>query len=216
MGSLFYRKDRKEPDEKSARYIWKKTSEKERRTLAVQGKNEKQLNVEFPYLYMYEYLCSRGYYHLAKHINWRGDDEPTHRLRSKMLINILKTRINYYRPNSMSEITKNEAHVRLISSLWYCIKWTINFLLLFSIIVALYIKICLDDGTTFTSTAPIIGYIITLIILFVAVRQSIIKFFHYQRVREIVIVLETAHIISHENNNIFLFEEAGCEKNGIN
>ena len=212
LGSVFYRKDLKELDEKSAKKIWKKTPVKDRNSLAVQQLSDGSYNVEYPYLHIYEYLHARGYTHLAQHIKWQGNKESTHRFRSKMFINILKARINYFRPNSMSEIIKNEAHIRLMSSLWHCVKWLLFILhtvFFTSVICFFLLKI---TNRVYLTPLPLIIFNGSLILLFYCIRSSIIHFFHYQRVREILIVLETADIISLENNRIFQFSSTNRNK----
>jgi hypothetical protein len=68
---------------------------------------------------LYEYLEKRGLTHLADIIKWRGYEKDTHSLRSKAFINILKIRLDFAFPEKCGTIIRNEAHVRLKSSLWY-------------------------------------------------------------------------------------------------
>ncbi|RPH29750.1 MAG: hypothetical protein EHM93_16930 [Bacteroidales bacterium] len=204
IGSVFYRKDPKEPDRLSAEYIYNKSSDKI--GMAVQANSkEKKPQVDFPYLYIYEYLKDRGLNHLAKMIPWKGNDPSTYKYRTKMFINILKIRINYFVPEHNADIIKNEAHIRLISSLWFATKGIIA-ISIFNIIIiltAFIVQLVLDLDIEYDLLAICCLWNFLQIILFFFIRKSIIKFYHYQRVREIVYVLETAYLASFTYKNIF-------------
>ena len=209
IGSVFYRRDLKGPDRKSAEYIYKK-DKNQRDEMAVRiGQKDKKLNVDYPYLYIYEYLKIRGLDHLAKRIPWRGTDtkSDTHRFKTKNFINILKTRLNYLVPEQMRDIVKNEAHIRLISSLWYITKW----IFICSIIALLVCISAFIFRNKLNGLVQLYGVLVCFVwnvfqvILVVFIRNSIKKFYHYQRVREIVCVLETAYLASKRHKDIFDF-----------
>ncbi|MDR1251375.1 MAG: hypothetical protein LBK62_04320, partial [Treponema sp.] len=76
------------------------------------------------YSHLKRYLEIRNYTHLADHIPWEGNNEDEKKVkhRSKMFINILKARIHRFAPEEMPGIEKNEAHIRLMNSLWYAAR----------------------------------------------------------------------------------------------
>jgi hypothetical protein len=81
---------------------------------------------QFPYSHLYEYLTERGLKHIADYVPWRGNEEGSHGLRTKMFINLLKIRLHYMVPLKCGEIVRNEAHIRMMSSVWYAasaLRW---------------------------------------------------------------------------------------------
>jgi len=123
-----------------------------------------------------------------------------------MFINILKIRINHFAPSQNSDIVKNEAHIRLVSSLWYATIWIIYFSVLSGFVISLAI---LMKGASWNIQIFIVsaGWISLQTILSLSILFSIRKFFHYQRVREIVYVLETASLVEKKFPSIFEFEK---------
>lgn len=207
MGSVLYRKDLREPDRISATHIYN-SDKKQRKEMAVRmEEDEENLKVDYPYLYIYEYLNTRGLEHLARLIPWKGADPDTHRYKTKNYINILKIRLNYLVPEKMRDIVKNEAHIRLISSLWYVTKW----IYVFSIIALLTCLSAILFSDNLHVFIDLCGVLVCFVwnffqlILVLFIRKSIIKFYHYQRVREIVCVLETAYLTSKTHKGIFKF-----------
>ncbi len=153
---------------------------------------------EYPYLYLYDYLEKRGLAEALKGlIPWK--DNP--KLRSKNYINILKIRIAKKDPELYMKVTRNEAHVRLSSSIWHVarvLQWTatIGLLILFFAVLinehnnqnienSLYFKFYFVHAIT-----PL------FVILISAFCRSVITgFLHQQRIREAVYVLEIAHCL---------------------
>jgi hypothetical protein len=170
---------------------------------------KKKIDVQFPYLYIREYLEHRGMHHLVKIIPWKGKDPKTHSRRTKSFINLLKIRLEFVFPEKCGNITRNEAHIRLMSSMWYmsCYLQRIGIL---SFIISLgnliingligseWRKFCL------ICWSPLLCSMLIIIGTWL-MRLIIEKFFHYQRVREIVYVLETAYYAA--NYGIFLPEK---------
>lgn len=162
---------------------------------------------EFPYDYLYRYLVNRGLVHLANMVDWgRVPPAETDRTRqaveirrSKNFINILKIRLNFYFPDKCGAISRNEAHVRLMSSTWYMAR-KLKLPAAAALIVS-SVGIFHAVENRFVQTQPALFAFIAASALFamgiiiaasLAVR-SIEKFLHYQRVREVVWVLETAY-----------------------
>ncbi len=154
----------------------------------------RKMDVQFPYLFLHEYLSGRGLVHLSNHIPWQGNDPTTHQNRSKMFINVLKIRLNLTVPDHCGETIRTEAHIRLMSSVWFAAGWLKRMAL---VGLTISLGIVLFRGK---SDFPIPQLSVVLSIWSAGVlaggyftRRSIRKFFHYQRVREVVYVIETAH-----------------------
>jgi hypothetical protein len=228
LGCVFSKRDPKIPDQKSATHILKKDWASKDRAV-IQGSEEldekyrlfryldrftwfhryrvaKHLasgyGGQFPYSHLYEYLAARGLDHLAKRVPWRGQD-PKIDPRSKMFINILKVRLQFSNQKECNEIIRNEAHIRMMSSVWYAA------LQLEQVYLVLLFLLLILSPLDNTAKSP--GFKTTLILLVVLLagaewlRRMIITFLHYQRVREIVYVLETADT-ARRNGQANIFE----------
>ncbi len=217
LGFVFFRRDPKIPDQRSAAYLmWKDRcvgrSAIQSNTPATPLKSRwpivrwagtlwraywraKRLaeseGGQFPYSHLYEYLNARGLDHIADLVPWRGSTGVIDK-RSKMFINILKMRLQYADPQRCGEIVRNEAHVRMMSSVWYAAR------LLQQLCLLLLIPLAVCSYLMRAWRSPDIwGLLLVLLVLVLGtqwLRRTIIKFLHYQRVREIVYVLETAYI----------------------
>jgi hypothetical protein len=240
IGSAFCRKDIKEPDMASAKLTYRKTEPEDRNGLDfdiapddppyktcwaflaetvywyIGLSKKKRYLVDFPYLYLNRYLEHRNYHDLAKRIPWSGNKEETFQRRSKTFINRLKSRINHYAPAEMQVIEKNEAHIRMMNSLWYAAKSIRNIcLLIFPIIIALYtlneltsvFRYIFPSSCGFANDVTFFLVFFSLVQLCVAgyIRRSIKQYFHYMRDREIMFILEIADTISRKTG-IDMFE----------
>jgi hypothetical protein len=252
IGSVFCRKDIKEPDMASAELTYYNSTADERLGLdfdvapdkPAQGdkaprktlwasvkqttgrfirffKKDKQdktkkLLMDYPYLYLRRYLEHRNYKDLADRIPWYGDNEATFKRRSKTFINRLKSRINRYAPGEMTVVEKNEAHIRLMNSLWYAAKSIRNIcLIIFPAIIALHtrdnaiavVKFMFVGGKALTNDFTLFLLFFSLLQLCIAgyIRHSIKQYFHYMRDREIMFILEIADTIERETG-IKMFE----------
>ncbi len=122
-GHLLYRQNPKAPDQKSIDRCWNDI--KKSGCVRVR-RNECD---EFPYGHIKEYLEERGFDDLASLVPWTGADfqrdendgarEINARKRSKHFINTIKLSIKQRDSRMYFDIQRNEAHVRLISSVWY-------------------------------------------------------------------------------------------------
>jgi hypothetical protein len=196
VGSVFFRRDPKRPDHVSARRIWRdrNLSGHDRARLAVQptrvGSDDiSEYDTQFPYFYLREYLDGRGLDRLAKWVPWSGCDKDTWGNRSKMFINILKIRLQFLVPERCKEIVRNEAHVRMATSLWYASRW-----LIFSgggslLMAALAGMLA---GGPSRPLLGILGLDVAILAIALFMKVQIQRSIHYMRVREIVYVLETA------------------------
>jgi hypothetical protein len=156
-------------------------------------------DAQFPYWYMRCYLAARGLTHLMKYIPWCPKLPDTKGNRTKMFINILKIRVSCLASRFGRDIVRNEAHVRLATSVWYATT-TLFYLglgcVLILVIAYLYVLFALH-------TAPLLKYyfassvfISIVVVLCVIMKRHLLKCIHYMRVREVVYVLETAHLAS--------------------
>ncbi len=147
----------------------------------------KKIDVQFPYKHIKEYLDHRGLKSLARLIDWGKGVNDNHR--TKAFINLLKVRSRFAFPEKCGHITRNEAHVRLMSSMWYMSR-SLQLLAMIGLILAAYsvYQINSAKGIYFLALLfPLIIFLGTLML-----RHTIEKYFHYQRVREIIYVLATA------------------------
>ncbi len=55
----------------------------------------------------------------AELVLWDGNSTELQKNRSKAFVNIMKTRLHFHYPEHYGQIARNEAHVRLASSIWY-------------------------------------------------------------------------------------------------
>lgn len=215
VGHLFFRQDPKIPDQHSFKKV--------RETIKEEGpvrlcENEKafnkknghpnEYNLEFPYRYLYEYLDDRGMKHLANLVPWRGNDPSTYPLRTKHFINVLKVRLEFLFPYQFLRLQRNEAHVRLMSSMWYAS----NSLMKASAMGVLLGALAIGANWFLTKSAWPVQYLesITLpvfvLVLSLFCRKHIESFLHYQRIREIVFILETAYFAKKQYPEFEFFE----------
>jgi len=203
LGSVFYRRDPKVPDQSSAAYIlWRERKDLSRSVIqprpgdSVDSKEKARSVAEdeggqFPYSHLGEYLEERGLKHLARIVPWRGKNIGSYGLRTKMFINLLKVRIQYAAPNKCSEIVRNEAHVRMMSSVWYAalaFQWLCS-----ALTVVVSFCVVLTRSLKSPDLWGILSFLAALFLVAFWLKRVIRRFFHYQRVREIVYVLETAY-----------------------
>jgi hypothetical protein len=229
IGSVFYRKDIKEPDTASAIRTYQMSSQEERKGLAFNfdellGKPfniftqlymKINFRIDFPYSHLKRYLKIRNYTHLADHIPWEGSEKGV-KQRSKMFVNILKARIHRLAPEEMPGIEKNEAHIRLMNSLWYAAKsiMIITVPVFLAVITfynwhdLIYARnfIFAGDREFRQDFAFCLAFFSVIQFMIAAyIRRSIKQYFHYMRVREIVFLLEIADTITRERK-IDMFE----------
>lgn len=222
LGSIFYRQDPKVPDHVSAQLAYKACSPEDRKKAAVQPTtrvSEAQdiypHDAQFPYFFIHEYLSGRGLVHLANLVPWEGRKPETWKYRTKMFINLIKIRLQFVLPERCKDIIRNEAHVRLATSIWYSTKW-LMLICGFSLIAvgaAIVVFILKQFSMTFL---PILLIDILLLCLGWYVKRKVEKFIHYLRVREIVYVLETAYFAEKNGYNIDLKELAQIEEQDPN
>lgn len=163
--------------------------------------NKYALDTQFPYPHLRCYLGARGLTHLTQHVPWCPHDKDfpskTRKFRTKMFINILKIRLQSLVPNLCKDIVRNEAHVRLATSVWYTATCLL-FVGIFCIgLLALSsgIHIARFGGTGILSMLYIpVGSVLAISFFSLIVKYELRKCIHYMRVREVIYVLETSHL----------------------
>jgi hypothetical protein len=171
---------------------------------AIRPDDKGEMDVQFPYLYLKEYLEHRKLDHLAALVPWRGEVGETHHKRTKMFLNLLKIRLQYVAPERCAAIARNEAHVRLTSSVWYITRMLAQLAGIGILLALVPISFRLLGGIeplAFELAAYLMWNVLVLLGCLWA-KVTIERFFHYQRVREIVYVLETAHFAFQQGENI--------------
>lgn len=214
FGHMFFRQDPKVPDNESFKKVNVAELMKEEGPVRLcdaeiaynkemnKGKKpEHQIppmahNMEFPYRYLYEYLSDRGMSHLAEMVQWKGADPTSYQKRTKHFMNVIKVRLEFLLPYQYIRLQRNEAHVRLMSSMWYASRS----LIVVSIVGAMIGGACILMQAWLSGYVwpiPYIGSVVVpLAVLTLAVyfKEKVESFLHYQRIREIVFILEAAYV----------------------
>lgn len=211
FGHLFYRQDPKKADEASFARV-ASTSGNRGMVRMMRGKNRTlETPVEFPYHFLKAYLADRGIDYLAELVPWGpadlGEDEseredPQFSRRAKHFANALKLRIQIISLQAYNVIARNEAHVRLSSSMWY---------------VARFLAKCASAGVGLClvpvlltwrlgSVSPVVVFPASVLIVSFAVRRAIERSLHYQREREILFILESAYWLWHTGASPKIFD----------
>lgn len=176
--------------------------------------------VDYPYKHLQRYLEDRGMKQLTRYVNWDGKESGL-TARSKSFSCGLKVEMNKRIPEQMNYIIKNEAHVRFMNSLWHSSKFLSVITLMTSILslMLIFLKFTIsnflwlynyleDIGIANTALVQRIDLYIeaivprnNLFIIFVLssvffvftllIKRAIYNNFHYQRIREIVYMLQT-------------------------
>ena len=127
---------------------------------------------------------------LLEHVNWFTIEE-----RSKNKINSLKIQIQIFANEAYALINKNESHIRMSSSTWHITKLLIfvtSASALAFFVIAFINWICTPGGIKMVQC---IAFLLPLMMLLLVayIRQSITKYIHYQRMREIQYTLQIYH-----------------------
>ena len=168
--------------------------------------------VQFPYNNLAGYLIARNRIDLEDMIPWelnrsevkanaevKTEKEIKAELkkspRSKTLINSLKIQLQFFHPEKCSTIIKNEAHVRLTTSMWYITIALRNYSLAVILLIPVLYFVFWGAGEIphIVVFLPAIASVSIFLFAWRA-KLSLEQFLHYQRVREIFYVLETANI----------------------
>jgi hypothetical protein len=202
IGTIFFRRDPKLPDENSYKKCVKPYQIKDPTGWVVR-EDKDGLDIQYPYRYLYEYLMKRNLLHLAKLVPWKGTEPNTYDRRTKIFINMLKARLEFYFPEKCDTIIKNEAQIRLMSSLWYVATSliTFSFIGIFLLVVMIFCFLLKFSQLPLNIVFSFLLTVFVIINSYLA-KLNIQKFFHYMRVREVVIVLENVYVASKEKPEI--------------
>lgn len=145
---------------------------------------------EFPYPFIYRYLEKRGHKHLLNLIPWNDGGET----RSKTFINRLKIRLQYYRPATFRRVTKSEADVRLSISMWYVARELVfPCICCLLVVIASMVYALRHDSESAPMYLPVMLCPAGVLLFAWFSLSTTQKFIHYQRLREVYQVLETAY-----------------------
>ncbi len=214
-GHLFYRQNPKTADAASFKRI---SDDASKRGEGHENKNgmvreltdeqgRKRTPVEFPYHFLYEYLDERGIDYLANRVPW---DKTSHKRRAKHFANALKLRIQTVSPEGSALLARNEAHIRLSSSMWYVCRTLIgaSWLGLSAFVFVGIVSQLVPSSVKLEFSVILLFPIFTLLVSHftkVAIERSL----HYQREREILFILEVAHWLFISDRAPKMFEGLG-------
>lgn len=187
VGHLFYRQDPKIADKASFLRIPRHEG-LDGMVRPVEGGGTP---VEFPYHFLKQYLLDRNLTYLADHVPW---DPTNFRFRCKHFANALKIRIHIQSPRHLALLARNEAHVRLSSSSWYVCRTLMcaSAAGLMIFVVATVVSGLAPALPTLRFSAVAVFPFSVLIVSWLT-KWAIERALHYQREREILFILETAH-----------------------
>lgn len=145
--------------------------------------------VEFPYHFLKQYLLDRGLKYLAVHVPWNKQNKFNRR--AKHFANALKLRVALESPLAFAILARNEAHVRLSSSMWYVSRALI---LASGLGFAIYgLSVISPD----VKCSPLVILPLIMVLLSWLTKWAIERSLHYQREREVLFILEVAHWLWH-------------------
>jgi hypothetical protein len=165
------------------------------------------VNVEFPYIKIRSALRTRGLHYLSDKIPWDENNYSERARRTKHYANALKLRILMKCPEEYSILARNEAHVRLSSSMWFVSRSLRHFSLFgFDLYIGIGLILWIFLGVSLEFS--ILAWFPPIVIYLAAFWSSIAieNSFHYQRTREIMFILETAYWLEKTNKIPNLFD----------
>ena len=203
----------------------------------------------YPYPYLRKYLISRNAEKLADFVPWCENGNVGHRNEDgKLFINRIKQRIrDTNHPELIRDMVRNEGHVRILSSVWFVLRFLLRAIIAINIVFAAYAvsthvndvqartffhKVCRTKNTSITDNSSnrlkklilrvafkekevqpvsnqpvpqsdfsregVLQHIILTILMLAVMlylKYIIEDGFHYVRLRELNMVLETASIL---------------------
>jgi hypothetical protein len=147
-------------------------------------------NCQFPYEHYNTYLIKRGEEDLIQYAKWCTSKDT----RTKNALNKLKLEISNKAPKNQSIIIRNEAHIRMASSSFFATRYMIILTPALAIILlSLGIYYGFNKTDFDINTRSIwLSFILQVVVLAFNwfLHSQIIRFLHYQRLREIFFVLQ--------------------------
>jgi hypothetical protein len=159
-----------------------------------------KISVEYPYRFLRRYLAERGFLHLADIVPWNGDDGCDISMRSKHFINLLKCNLHQSGSVLINTVGKNEAHIRLASSVWYAAS-NIMTLSLGGIIISVVAAAL----STRSSVGLSLDFAVVALLTLLAasfIQSAIEESLHYQRSREIFFVLHASALAGSQKPSV--------------
>lgn len=154
---------------------------------------------DYPYNDYYKYLMKRNELELIRYVDWSQAGA-----RTKNKVNRMKIDVQLDYPDAYAIINKNESHIRMASSSWYVAR----FVKIMAIICAAVLFVFAIMGHFDNETKELISSFVyipekiivlailppsLLAFLLYFLQHQIIKFIHYQRLREIFFTLYIYH-----------------------
>lgn len=150
---------------------------------------------DFPYINYYKYLLKRGMTELVSHVDWMTIEG-----RTKNKINEKKIQIQVFAPEAYALMNKNESHIRMSSSTWHATSPLLFVTGLMAVLMIIWFMTYPASSDMCScmlhSDMSVLHRMILCslpIVMFCAVyfiRRRIIRYIHYQRLREIQYVLQ--------------------------
>ncbi len=215
IGHLFYRHDPKKADRSSFKRLAGRSENNTDKNKCYNLGCANEDDCEFPYPDYDKYLEQRELTHLLPFVLWKSNK----RARSKTYVNLLKVRLRHYFPDKCGQIVRNEAHVRLASSTWYVsiiLMWIGAGALTLSIASLLWSQPEAPEEWPAHLAWHMPALVAPVVVVAVSAFAwwTIRGFLHYQRLREVFFVLETAHTAFRGNYDVLFppFDSLGDEQ----
>lgn len=122
-------------------------------------------------------------------------DPDSYRLRTKHFINIIKVRLEFLFPYQYLRIQRNEAHVRLMSSMRYASRALIVASVVGTSIGLICMCVSIWNSQLTWPVAHFTSILLPTVVLVLAflLKQHVESLVHYQRIREVVFIPEMAY-----------------------
>lgn len=172
--------------------------------------SDNKVDIDFPYPCLRKFLLSRHLIDLAQYVSWcrsapEGQEKGIGKEAcSKHFINTIKHCVRISgRSSLISDMTRNECHIRMLCSFWYAltfILWATAICLLAGCVIR-----GVSDWDGFVKV-PTLAYLSMHVVGFFLVwycRRNIEKGLHYVRTREVVMILESANVLETANPKLY-------------
>lgn len=180
----------------------------EKRTMEMLEKLSGNVKYDYPYPSLRVYLLSRGFSHLVTFVPWCANSGVQPEERSKHMLNIIKQRIRSFGDDNMIlDMIRNEGQIRLLSSLWF-VFLVMRKILVVAVLIGfcfmtaqmLYAELWGEGLYVFTGKEKFWTCQCFFLAMFFSIgmctwfKWKIESSINYVRVREVVMILESAHL----------------------
>ena len=169
-----------------------------------------KVDIDFPYPCLRKFLMSRHLIDLAQYVSWcRGAPQEQEEwfgkeACSKHFINTIKHCVRISgRSSLISDMTRNECHIRMLCSFWYILTFILWATAICLFVGCLIRCVCDRDGFFEMSTLMYLSIHSVGFFLVWYCRRNIEKGLHYVRTREVVMILESANILETVNPELY-------------